>query len=97
MSILSFSSPANVYSVNKAEMEAMRFSLQEARRLNLQNILVEGDSLGSNRWAPWSFADIVEEVSDIGNALVASYSHVKRSANRAANLLGKELIAKTWL
>lgn len=97
MSILSFSSPANVYSVNKAEMEAMRFSLQEARRLNLQNILVEGDSLGSNRWAPWSLADIVEEVSDIGNALVASYSHVKRSANRAANPLGKKLIAKTWL
>lgn len=60
MSILSFSSPANVYSINKAEMEAMRFSLQEARWLNLQNILVEGDSLGGNRWAPWSLADIAE-------------------------------------
>ena len=40
--------------------------------------------------APWSLADVVEEVIDIARELEASYFHIQRCANRAADHLAKK-------
>lgn len=50
-SILSLSGLVGSCSVNKAEMLSMRTSLMEAHLLNLQNLMVEGNSLCAIRWA----------------------------------------------
>ena len=57
---------------------------------------MEGDSLCAIRRALglskvlWSLADIEEYVIDIGRDLEASSFHVKRSVNKATDLLAKE-------
>ena len=66
--LLSYSGTVGFCSINKAELLAFNIGLPEASRLNLQNLIMEGDSTYVIRWAsnspnyPWYLADLIEEV-----------------------------------
>ena len=49
--LLCYSGPTGFCSINKAELMALNIGLQEAFCLNLQNLIVEGDSACVIRWA----------------------------------------------
>ena len=94
--ILSFCSPTGIFSVNKGRGRNFVVGLCEARCLSLCHILVEGDSTCIIRWAsglcraPWSLADVVEEVVDLATILNTSFYHVKRSTNTITDFIDKQ-------
>eukprot|EP00268_Persea_americana_P012041 TRINITY_DN15051_c1_g1_i2.p1 TRINITY_DN15051_c1_g1~~TRINITY_DN15051_c1_g1_i2.p1 ORF type:complete len:110 (+),score=21.76 TRINITY_DN15051_c1_g1_i2:32-361(+) len=73
--ILSFSVPAGVCSANEVELLAIIIGLREALRLNLPNLIVEGDSFCAIQWtkastkAPWKLAGGVDEILDLARSL----------------------------
>ena len=46
---------------------------------------------------PWRLVDIVEEIWDLANITSASFSHVKRQANDAADILAKDGVNRQQL
>lgn len=86
--VLSFSTPVSRCTMNKEELLALRTGLREAIRVGLIMIQVEGNSLCvvrsiSGRCKPtWLLA---EEVLKLARRLQASFSHIKRSANKVAD------------
>ena len=94
--IFSFSGPAGFSSVNVAELLAIRTGLREAKRLNLPNLIIEGDSFcgiqgpsGAAK-APWKVAGVVGEILDLVNSIQAAFSHIGWSANLEADSLAEE-------
>lgn len=90
-SVLSFFGPMGVCHVNIAELEALCIGLWEAHRLNLQSIVVEGDS-ACVRWASDSccaswILNTVDKFHDLARELEISLVHVLRSANLVADSL----------
>lgn len=67
----------------------MKLNLQEAHRLGLKNIMVEGDFLCAIKWAAgcckprWRLVDVAEEILDLARILRYYFFHVKRDANES--------------
>ena len=85
---------------NKAELLALRASIHQATKLNLQRLIIEGDSYCVIQWArqssnpPWNLIYIIEEVVHLSRELNVSFHHV---ANYEADKLTKEGVLKTAL
>lgn len=67
----------------------------------ISSSLVEGDSCWAIRTiglckAPWTLADTMEEVNDLGKALDASFMQVYRSASFMVDQLGKESLSSEF-
>ena len=93
--ILSFLGPAGFNSANVTEFPATKASLREAKRLNIQILIIEGDSFCAIWWAPgvakapWKVDGVVGESSDLGKGVQVSFSHIDGSANSEADCLTK--------
>ena len=98
--LFSYSGPADLCIVNKAELLAPLTGFREASRCNLLGLRLEGDSSCTIRWTsgkanpPWQLVDTFEEVKDLFLRLRASFNHNNRSANGEADRLAKEGIGK---
>ena len=101
--ILSYSSPAGVCSINKAELLALLFGLREASRLQPQQLPAERDSSCVIQWVsqssspPWYLADIIEEMLQWSGDLNVSFNHIMISTNAEADKLAKEGVLKPSL
>lgn len=80
---------------HEADLIALRMGLTEAVKL-CSHFILEGCSscvtqraLGTSSF-PWFLADAVDEVLELATMLNASFVNVLRSANEAADSLGKE-------
>lgn len=94
--MFSFSGSVGTFSVNEAQVVALKTNLKECDRLGLSSILLEGDfwcdiccSLGPLK-PPLCLADVVEEVRETALWLDVTFTLLLRSANAAADLLAKE-------
>lgn len=100
---LSFSRPAGICSTNEAELLVVRTDLREAHHPNLSNLIVEGDSICAIQWAkdaakaPWKVAIVVDEILDLANSLLVSFSHIDRRASSKADPLPKGASNHVWL
>eukprot|EP00268_Persea_americana_P051309 TRINITY_DN5655_c1_g1_i3.p1 TRINITY_DN5655_c1_g1~~TRINITY_DN5655_c1_g1_i3.p1 ORF type:complete len:113 (+),score=19.38 TRINITY_DN5655_c1_g1_i3:207-545(+) len=94
--ILSFSGLGSSNSANVAELLAIKAGLRGAKRLNIQILIIEGDSFCAIQWAsgvakePWKVTGVVWEISDLAKGIQVSFSHIDRSANSKAERLAKE-------
>lgn len=52
--ILSFSGPVDFFSVNEAELVALRIVFREVIHLNIYNLIMQADSLCAIKWASGS-------------------------------------------
>lgn len=88
--MLSYSGPAGLCSINKAELLS-NIGLLEALRFNPQQLIIEGNSSCAIKWAsqastaPWYLVDVIEEVVDISKNV-----NIKLCANLEADHLAKE-------
>lgn len=96
----SFWGAASLCIVNEADLVALRMGLMEAVKLCIHYFILEGCSscvtrraLGTSSF-PWCLADAVEEVLELATKLNASFVNVLRSANEAADSLGKEGVSQ---
>ena len=75
---------------------SIRTGIREAKRLNLHNLIIEGDSFYAIQWAsgaakaPWKVAGVVGEILDLVNSIEVGFSHIGRSANSEADRLAEE-------
>ena len=94
--ILSYSGLAGFTLANVAVLLAIRIGLREAKRLNLHNLIIEGDSFCAIQWAlgdakpPWKVAGVVGEIFNLVKSIQLFFSHIGRSANTEADSLAKE-------
>ena len=85
---------------NKAELLALRASIHQATKLNLQRLIIEGDSYCVILWAsqssnpPWNLVHIIEEVVHLSQKWNVYFHHIKRPANHEADKLAKEGVLK---
>lgn len=99
----SFSGPAEVCSINVAELHGMRTGPWEIVKLNLRGITIEKDSFSAIRSASgdrgrlWRFADIMEEVVALARSVEASFVNINRTANSDAGAFAKERIHRAVL
>ena len=69
--------------------------LREVKRLNLHNVIIEGDSFCTFQWvsgpakAPWKVAGVIGEISDLVKGIQVSFSDINRSANMAKEVASR--------
>ena len=86
-----------------AELLAIRTGLREAERLNLHNLIIEGDffcaiqrTSGAAK-APWKVVGVVGVILDLLNSIQVAFYHIGRSANSEADHLAKEGVFRNAL
>ncbi|XP_077222065.1 uncharacterized protein LOC143855898 [Tasmannia lanceolata] len=81
--IWAFGGPIEVADANEAEVRVVHQGIKFLHNVNLNKVVVEGDSLDVIRWlrgvkvVPWRFASLFDEIWDKIGVASISFTHVR--------------------